>query len=549
MGDKKCNLCYVRRLLGSAASAKSAREAPKYDNGVSTPPMGWSSWNCFRNNIDEDKILEIADAMVKTGLAEKGYRFLNLDDNWHSSMRDENGRLQGDLVRFSSGIPELVKRINARGLKAGLYCSNGELTCEDLPGGLGHERTDANTLASWGVEFFKYDFCHHKRYTGKAPAIAGAEFALLSDRRVRISLSPEDGILGGAAVLRKDGKMPGGTRVDGLNRNRGILIFDSVEAECPGEYVVTLITKKRDRADKYIAIEANGEMPELAIVPGCNPFNLTARTQAIVKLKKGKNVIRLYNPFVRHSDSYVYQYRNMGYLLKEATKRVSSDTHAPEKPITFSICEWGMNRPYLWGATAGNLWRTTLDIRPWWRWIMWIYRHNLKLYEYVGKGGYNDPDMLETGNGKLTLEENRAHFTLWCMLNAPLILGNDLRKFVGADGKANLDDPILKIISDADVISLDQDELSLSCKKVRGGLVDILAKPLKDGVAFCALNKTRRKRKIRFDVRKYASDAYLRLERKDSYRAFNLWTKEEFETDGTIATEAEGHGVAVFKLF
>ena len=122
------------------------------------------------------------------------------------------------------------------------------------------------------------------------------------------------------------------------------------------------------------------------------------------------------------------QYQNMGKQLQYATKKVAEDTNSKEKPIVFSICEWGWNRPYKWGGTAGNLWRTTPDIRPEWLWMInYMYRHNVKLDKYASVGHWNDPDMLEVGNGKLTYDENVAHFSLWCMMASPLILGNDLR--------------------------------------------------------------------------------------------------------------------------
>ena len=93
----------------------------KYSNGTAlTPPMGWSSWNTFRNRIDEKLILETAEAMKASGLADAGYQYVNLDDCWQSSMRDENGRLQGDFANFPSGIPALVKSINELGLKLGM---------------------------------------------------------------------------------------------------------------------------------------------------------------------------------------------------------------------------------------------------------------------------------------------------------------------------------------------------------------------------------------------------------------------------------------------
>ena len=144
----------------------------KYSNGTAlTPPMGWSSWNTFRNRIDEKLILETAEAMKASGLADAGYQYVNLDDCWQSSMRDENGRLQGDFANFPSGIPALVKSINELGLKLGIYSSNGSLTCEDLPASLGNEAIDADTFAEWGVEYFKYDFCHNVPIPMRAPYI------------------------------------------------------------------------------------------------------------------------------------------------------------------------------------------------------------------------------------------------------------------------------------------------------------------------------------------------------------------------------------------
>lgn len=144
----------------------------KYDNGAAlTPPMGWSSWNTFRNRIDERLITETAQAMRDSGLAQAGYVYVNIDDCWQSSIRDENGRLQGDFSNFPSGIPALVKKVNGMGLKLGIYTSNGTLTCEDLPASLGYEAVDAQTFAEWGVEYFKYDFCHNVPIPMRAPFI------------------------------------------------------------------------------------------------------------------------------------------------------------------------------------------------------------------------------------------------------------------------------------------------------------------------------------------------------------------------------------------
>ena len=139
------------------------------DNGLArTPPMGWNSWNCFAHNIDENKIKEVADAMVSTGLKDAGYIYLNLDDNWMATSRDANGNLRADPTRFPKGMKELGDYIHSKGLKFGIYGDRGTRTCHHLYGGgfgdtqsgsIGREVQDANTFASWGVDYLKYDNC------------------------------------------------------------------------------------------------------------------------------------------------------------------------------------------------------------------------------------------------------------------------------------------------------------------------------------------------------------------------------------------------------
>jgi len=117
----------AKRAVNSFKLNYSADEP--YDNGVAlTPPMGWSSWNLFRNKINENLIYETAKAIKESGLADCGYKFVNIDDCWQSSLRDESGRLQGDFGSFPSGIKNLAERVNALGLKLGIYSSNGTLT-------------------------------------------------------------------------------------------------------------------------------------------------------------------------------------------------------------------------------------------------------------------------------------------------------------------------------------------------------------------------------------------------------------------------------------
>jgi len=123
--------------------------------------MGWNSWNIFAADIDEVKIKEIADAMVSTGMRDAGYKYLNLDDNWMRPYR-ENGRLVGDPDRFPGGITALADYVHGKGLKLGIYGCRGTATCMNVPesGSQGYEQVDADTWASWGIDYLKLDSCN-----------------------------------------------------------------------------------------------------------------------------------------------------------------------------------------------------------------------------------------------------------------------------------------------------------------------------------------------------------------------------------------------------
>ncbi len=129
---------------------------------AATPPMGWMSWYTFIDNINEKQIIEVADAMVKTGLRDLGYNLLQLDDGWMAKERDQEGRQYADKVRFPRGIKYLADYLHKKGLKLGIYSSNGSLTCAGYPGSYNHEEIDAKTYAEWGVDYLKYDACGKK---------------------------------------------------------------------------------------------------------------------------------------------------------------------------------------------------------------------------------------------------------------------------------------------------------------------------------------------------------------------------------------------------
>ena len=153
------------------------------------------------------------------------------------------------------------------------------------------------------------------------------------------------------------------------------------------------------------------------------------------------------------------------------------------RPIVLSICEWGRNDPWTWAKGVGELWRTTADIGDNWASVVWIIGANSRHADAAGPGGWNDPDMLEVGNGGMTFEEYKAHFSLWAIMAAPLMAGNDLR---------TMTDETKSILLNKEVIAVDQDPLG-----VQGGIVidrgyggQVWMKPLADGskaVAFLNL--------------------------------------------------------------
>lgn len=536
--NKSCPICFLKRLVGIRESVTEIHDNTPFDNGVAlTPPMGWSSWNTFKNRIDEDLIYETAKAMSESGLKEAGYTYVNLDDNWHSSIRDEKGCLQGDLTTFANGIPSLVKRINDLGLKVGIYSSNGTETCEDLPGTLYHERQDALTFAKWGIEYFKYDYCHHEKISPKAPWVYGISVSKTGDKNATF-YSVKDTTSYGLARIRKDNTTPSGYKAVGLNANGGAIEFRNVHVEDDGEYVVTIDIRKKGRYKKYLMLKVNGSKTYSVYFPSQKHFNNTARFQTVVSLKKGDNVIRLFNPIANRADSAMIQYQNMGKELQYATKKVAMDTNSPIKPIVFSLCEWGLNNPHKWGATAGNLWRTTPDIRPNWAWMINImYRHNVKLDKYASVGHWNDPDMLEVGNGRLTYDENVAHFALWCMMASPLILGNDLR---------SITPEVLSIVTNKNLIAIDQDPLGIQCRRIKKGCVDTLLKPLADGsFALCFFNKAGGSRNASCNLNNL--DGY-GLPFSEKYAITDLLTDETFECAGKLQAKLNRHSVKVYKI-
>ena len=125
----------------------------------SRPVMGYNTWYQFRTSITESEVIRQAELLVSSGLAEAGYRCVNLDDGWMAAQRAANGELTGDAAKFPHGMAWLAGQMHALGLRFGIYTAIGARTCQSLPGSWGHYEQDAATFASWGVDFVKVDDC------------------------------------------------------------------------------------------------------------------------------------------------------------------------------------------------------------------------------------------------------------------------------------------------------------------------------------------------------------------------------------------------------
>jgi len=180
-------------------------------------------------------------------------------------------------------------------------------------------------------------------------------------------------------------------------------------------------------------------------------------------------------------DYLKYDWCNTGTQNAEAAYRLMREAlDASGRPILFSMCEWGTAKPWLWAKDVGHMWRTTGDIQDRWQGtkdgmhgVMEIVDLQADLYPYSGPGHWNDPDMLEVGNGGMNANEYRAHFSMWAMLAAPLIAGNDVRS-MSAETKA--------ILTNKEVIAVDQDPLGQQAKRVRkDGGREVWVRPLAGG--------------------------------------------------------------------
>jgi alpha-galactosidase len=357
---------------------------------AATPPMGFNDWNAFGCNVDEQLIEQTADFFVSSGLKAAGYEYVNIDDCWLERSRSADGHLVPDPVKFPDGIKGVADYVHSKGLKLGIYEDAGTQTCAGYPGSLGHEQTDADDFAAWGVDYLKYDNCNN---------------------------------------------------------------------------------------------QSDGSLAD-----------------------------------------YEARYKAMHDALAQSGRS-----------IVFSMCEWGVLQPWTWADKYASLWRTTGDISDNWGSLKSIISQNLPLDQYAHPGAWNDPDMLEVGNGGMTDTEYRTHFAMWAEMAAPLLIGTDLRK---ASAET------LNILTNERIIAVDQDPLG-----VQGAVIaeqngaSILSKPLANGDRAIALyNPTDRTQSLS------TTAAAAGLAHAGSYRVTELWSGDETQTAGTIAASVPAHGTAIYRV-
>jgi hypothetical protein len=403
--------------------APAGRWTGGHGGAAATPPMGWNAWNAFRTDVDEAKVIGSAEALVKTGLAGKGYVYVNLDDGWWLR-RMQDGRLQIRTSIFPSGAGKpdtsfapFVSRIHSMGLKAGIYTDIGRNACSqawdlaspNLPVGTaaerevgleGHVDQDISLFfKQWGFDYLKVDAC-------------------------------------------------------------GVADFP------PGSEVVA----------------SQGYRPH-------DPL-----------------IVRGY-PELDASEALEAKYREVAAAIARSR---------PDGDYVLSICTWGRGNVRSWGNEVGSVWRTSADIQPTWSSMLHSYDSVVTRALYARPGSWNDPDMLFIGAGDFDanhLTEALSHFTLWAMLDAPLLIGYDLRTAPKS---------LLDIWGNTDLIAVNQDPLgNQAVLAYRSSDLDILVKTLANGDKAVALfNRSDRpiKATLTSDHLKFDSHAPVTLR--------DLWIKQ-----------------------
>lgn len=211
---------------------------------------------------------------------------------------------------------------------------------------------------------------------------------------------------------------------------------------------------------------------------------------------------------------------------------------ATGRPILYSLCEWGENKPWLWARelpVGASSWRTTGDISDTYASMLEIFKKNVVLDQYARPGHWNDPDMLEVGNGGMTDVEYRSHFSLWAIMAAPLLIGTDLR---------TIKPEALAILLNKEVIAIDQDKLGVQGKQVRDADgIHVIVKPLQDGSRAVAIfNETDRPASASVKA------AEIGLAQGKRYLARDLWSQAQAHGDGSLKVDLQPHATAIYRI-
>jgi alpha-galactosidase len=224
-------------------------------------------------------------------------------------------------------------------------------------------------------------------------------------------------------------------------------------------------------------------------------------------------------------------------LMIAAYVKMGKALKATGRPIVYSLCQYGWDGVWEWApALGGNLWRTTGDINPHWDRIYALLEQQAGLEAYAGPGHWNDPDMLEVGNGKLSLAENRAHFSMWAILAAPLLAGNDL---------TNMKPEIKAILTNPDVIAIDQDALGKQGSRIYSdGEVEVWTRQLSGGALAVAV--------LNAGSDRYSTHPFhlslAKLGLHGAQHGKDLWTGKDVELTDNMPLEIAGHDVLLVRI-